>query len=137
MNIEEELMKISLIKCPPEHVSSDYKDGYLIFNLSNNVTYDWVKIFHEHNFNYRSFLGYGPEKFEFNYNVAQIHIGSTFTEAKQLLEYFKDYLVKTNEKYKELKVAEIEYRIRQQQEQEKQIIEEQRRREEILKQLNS
>lgn len=100
---------------PIQLSSVDWKQGTLILKLNREPDRGWVARFQNPRGGHNAILGYGPENFEFQSNVASI--GAEERLVQNIVNHFKTYIEKANVGYQEDRAAhakkmEQEYRER-------------------------
>lgn len=119
-----------LILDPPTLVRFDYQDGNLILILSREVNNTWVWALNNMG-NHSSVHNKGPERFKIVKNRATISANSEF-EAQSIINYFKEWLPKTNSVYERKIRRENEQKERAERQRLQTEIEKQKQRERIL-----
>jgi serine/threonine protein kinase len=94
-----------LILDPIHLVNFDWENGLLTLVLSRSVNQTWIWALH-HMGGFTSMMGKGPEAFTVSINKAQINAKEY--EVQQIIDYFKSWLPRVNEVYKDKKLQEHE-----------------------------
>jgi len=102
--IPESELDDPLILEPIRLVGVDYDEqGQLILQLSQRINNVWAEALR--NFGtHTAVLGKGPEAFSLKGNTARIPAREA--DAQQIVDYFKEWLPRVNQKYKELVISE-------------------------------
>ncbi len=97
-----------LILDPVQLVGADYdKSGRLILQLSQPGNQTWHQALNSMG-NYTSVFGKGPEAFSLQGSLASVHAYEH--EIKDLIGYFKQWLPRVNQRYKEIVTSEKQQR---------------------------
>ena len=103
-----------LIRDPMQLVSVGYEDpNTLVFILNHDINDRWAHALRNMG-SYSSVFGNGPERFQLRGNRATIPADEH--EVNETIRYFKEWLPKANEKYRQLLLAEKREREDQQRE---------------------
>lgn len=89
-----------LILEPPKLINVKYNDTIeqLFLYLDKNVNQEWINCMTSKSYN--SLLGYDPEKFRFENNVASVHLPMNRLDNIQLIiDYFKSWINNANQNY--------------------------------------
>jgi serine/threonine protein kinase len=89
-----------LVNNPVSLVNVDYKTGNVIFKLNQKVNSDWIEIFKNPRGSYTSLMGYEPESFYVQSDQVIVVLRDE-NIAKDIVAYFKTYLEKANQGYKD------------------------------------
>lgn len=89
-----------LILEPPKLIDFKYNDdiGKLFLYLDKNVNEEWVNCITKGS--YGELLGYGPERFRFENNIAMVNLSpSGLNNLQQIINYFKSWVKNANTHY--------------------------------------
>lgn len=86
-----------LLREPLRIVAADYDDGNLTLTLSHRVNQKWVNALVNMG-SYESAWGAGPEQFKFSGNRASVQISAD--DAQRVVDYFKTWLPKAENRYR-------------------------------------
>lgn len=124
-----------LVISPIGILEADYKDGKLVFTLSQNTTRNWETAFREIS-DFTFIPGeVEPNLVNFSRNTAIISIPSYRNPDQQFVDLVKDYVSKANSLYAERARAEHRGRLQQEKEQLRLKVEEEKKRQEFRNKL--
>jgi serine/threonine protein kinase len=119
-----------LVNDPVRLVDKDYNKDQLILIMSQTVNDKWINAFKTIG-NYSSIVGKEPYAYSFQENRAMIQADEH--EVRQIIQDFKDYLVKANEEYKSRLLADKRKEEEELKKERQQQIVEEEKRQRILK----
>jgi serine/threonine protein kinase len=123
-----------VIRNPIGLVSTDYREGFLVFTLTASPPLTWITAFRRPTSSWSHYPGSGPESFNFRGNEASIPLAEGMS-AKRLMEYTKSYIDLANRQYAETAIEEHRRNLAQESEQRRRKIVEEERRQQILGEL--
>jgi serine/threonine protein kinase len=121
-----------LVRHPVTLESVDYQSELLLFTLSRTPNAKWINQFHRLG-NITSFVGLGPGAVEFQGSVATIPTRPQDAQAQVV--YFKDWLEKANDSYRERISKETEELRREQERKQQSELAAEHERQEVLRKL--
>lgn len=100
IKIEESEEKDILILEPPKLINFKYDDtsNILFLYLDKKVNQEWVECMTKGS--YGSLLGYGPERFRFQNEIAMVNIPPSYlNDLQTIINYFKSWVNNANQHY--------------------------------------
>lgn len=90
-----------LIRNPIKIIGVNYHKPYLLYKLSAAPSHDWMMAFRDPRSGFSSYMGKGPESFQFESEQLQVPLGSAETP-EQMTIYAKQFVELANRRYAEV-----------------------------------
>lgn len=90
-----------LIRNPIRITSINYYKPYLLYQLSAAPTHEWITAFRDPRAGFASYLGKGPDYFQFQSDKIQVPLGSG-ESPEQMTIYASNFVALANQRYTEL-----------------------------------
>ncbi len=124
-----------LIRNPIRITDINYHKPYLLYQLSAAPTQDWITAFRDPRAGFASYLGKGPESFQFQSDKLHVPLGSGETP-EQMTIYARDFVSLANQRYAELVAKKHKEALATQQRSQLQRIQEAEEREKMLARIS-
>ena len=119
------------VRNPIRITGVNYHKPYLIYKLSAAPSYEWTMAFRDPRAGYSSYLGKGPESFNFHNDEAHVHLGSG-EAPEQMTIYTKTFVQLANQRYAEVVAKKHRDNLATQQQLQRQRIQEAEERQRML-----
>lgn len=90
-----------LIRNPIRITGINYHKPYLIYQLSAAPTHEWIMAFRDPRAGFASYLGKGPESFQFRSDKFEVPLGGG-ESPEQMTSYARNFVALANQRYSEL-----------------------------------